>query len=180
MDSFRATSQSELRGGVAPWAVGYRPIRQPLGENIVTDVLIVGAGITGSLMAEHLTRIGRKVCIIDRERPGFGSTAASTAMLEWEIDRSLAELSDIYGFERAAEVYRLSLGAVAGLYDLVKSLQIVSTLRARDTVYLAGGNIGVRQSLAENEMRGRAGLPTCSRPMAMAATASPSAISPVG
>jgi hypothetical protein len=31
------------------------------------------------------------VVIIDRELPGRGSTAASTSMLLWEIDRSLTE-----------------------------------------------------------------------------------------
>jgi len=160
MDDFHATRQSELRGGVAPWAAGLRrPIRQPLAQNITVDVLIVGAGITGSMMAEHLARPGRSLCIIDRERPGFGSTAASTAMLEWEIDRSLTELSEFYGFERAAEVYQLSLGAVAGLYRLAHSLQFSSALRARDTVYLAAGDHGARELLTEHELRKRAGLP---------------------
>ena len=53
------------------------------------DALIVGGGITGSLMAERLTRQGLDVIVIDRELPGKGSTAASTSMLLWEIDRSL-------------------------------------------------------------------------------------------
>ena len=74
------TVQSELRGGSPPWLAGYRrPLRKVLDQNMRCDILVVGAGITGSLMAEHLTSLGHKVCIIDRERAGFGSTAASTA-----------------------------------------------------------------------------------------------------
>ena len=65
------------------------PARLEVGENIKCDALIVGAGITGSLVAERLTRQGLDVVIIDRELPGRGSTAASTSMLLWEIDRSL-------------------------------------------------------------------------------------------
>jgi len=160
MDEFRASRQSELRGGISPWAVGLqRPIREPLDRSMAVDVLIVGGGITGSMMAAHLAQPGRSVCIIDRERPGFGSTAASTAMLEWEIDRSLTELSALYGFERAAEVYQLSYGAAAGLYRLAGSLQFSSVLRARDTVYLAAGDRGARELLQEHELRKRAGLP---------------------
>lgn len=160
MDQFRASRQSELRGGVAPWAAGLtRPIRQPLDRNLAVDVLIVGGGITGSMMAEYLARQDRKVCIIDRERPGFGSTAASTAMLEWEIDRSLTELSAFYGFERAADVYQLSHSAVAGLYRLAHSLRLPSALRPRDTVYLAAGDHGAKELLEEHELRKRAGLP---------------------
>lgn len=160
MQDFVATEQSDLRGGTAPWSVGVpRPIRAPLLQSLATDVLIVGAGITGSLMAEHLTARGRQVCVIDRERPGMGSTAASTAMLEWEIDRSLQELAAIYGFERAAEIYRLSFGAVAGLYELVQANQLGGALHARPTVYLAAGEIGARELLAEHDLRQRAGLP---------------------
>ena len=65
------------------------PIRLEVSENIKCDALIVGAGITGSLVAERLTRQGLNVVIVDRELPGRGSTAASTSMLLWEIDRSL-------------------------------------------------------------------------------------------
>ena len=48
-----------------------------MSENLKCDALIVGAGITGSLVAERLTRQGLDVVIIDRELPGRGSTAAS-------------------------------------------------------------------------------------------------------
>ena len=58
-------------------------------ENLTCDALIVGAGITGSLVAERLTRQGLDVVIVDRELPGRGSTAACTSMLLWEIDRPL-------------------------------------------------------------------------------------------
>jgi glycine/D-amino acid oxidase-like deaminating enzyme len=52
------------------------------------EVLVAGAGITGALMAERLTRQGLDVAAIDREDPTQGSTVASTAMLLWEIDAS--------------------------------------------------------------------------------------------
>ena len=48
--------------------------------------------VTGAMMAEHLTAQGHQVTVVDREKAGLGSTAASTAMLQWEIDCSLAEL----------------------------------------------------------------------------------------
>ena len=84
------TEQADLRGGRSPWfAAAGHPARRDVGENIKCDALIVGAGITGSLVAERLTRQGLDVVIIDRELPGRGSTAASTSMLLWEIDRPL-------------------------------------------------------------------------------------------
>lgn len=43
------------------------------------DVIVVGAGISGALMAEALSRAGRSVVILDRCPPVRGSTPASTA-----------------------------------------------------------------------------------------------------
>ncbi|MDH8618426.1 hypothetical protein QIH36_27580, partial [Klebsiella pneumoniae] len=72
---------------------------------------------------------GHEVCVIDRQRPGFGSTAASTAMLLWEIDRSLNDLTAMYGFDRAASIYRRSFGAVSGLAELVNTRGLACGLR---------------------------------------------------
>ncbi|CAN5846749.1 FAD-dependent oxidoreductase [soil metagenome] len=122
-------------------------------------MLVVGAGITGSLAAEHLISRGHEVCVVDRERPGLGSTAASTAMLLWEIDRSLTYLTELYGFERAVSVYRRSLQAVSGLENLIRSRRIKCVLRNRNSLYLAAGSTRARELLAEHELRARAGLP---------------------
>ena len=155
-----STVQSELRGGRPPWLANYlRPRRNVLEQNMRCDILVVGAGITGSLMAQHLTRLGHKVCIIDRERPGFGSTAASTAMLQWEIDCPLSELTGFYGFERAANIYQQSFQAVGGLKDLVRSLGLSCAFRGRNSLYMAGEGTGVRELLIEHGLRERAGLP---------------------
>jgi glycine/D-amino acid oxidase-like deaminating enzyme len=118
------TDQADLRGGTAPWRGGPARPPRPALEDRRCGVLIVGAGITGALMAEHLTALGHDVCIIDRERPGFGSTAASTSLLQWEIDCPISELTGFYGFERAANLYRHSVRAVAGLKALVAALGI--------------------------------------------------------
>jgi glycine/D-amino acid oxidase-like deaminating enzyme len=154
------TEQADLRGGRSPWsATDRRPPRLEVQENIKCDALIVGAGITGSLMAERLTRQGLDVVIADRELPGHGSTAASTSMLLWEIDRSLTELTDAYGFEQASRsrAYHASLAAVAGLKSLVLQQGVACGMRDKDSLYLAAGDSGV--VIEEHRLRTRAGLP---------------------
>ncbi|SEP19092.1 Glycine/D-amino acid oxidase [Rhodospirillales bacterium URHD0017] len=159
MLSIDGAQHRDLRTGRAPWASGRRPTRRTLKQDRRCDVLVVGAGITGALAAERLVREGRDVCIVDRERPGLGSTAASTAMLLWEIDRPLAGLTDLYGFERAARLYRLSLQAVRGLQSLVEQREIACRMRARHSLYLAAGTTDAHALMKEHELRGRAGLP---------------------
>ena len=153
------TKQADLRGGRSPWfATAQHAVRPDLNENVKCDALIVGGGITGSLIAERLTRQGLDVVIIDRELPGRGSTAASTSMLLWEVDRSLTQLSEIYGLERASRAYLASLHAVTGLKSLVLDLALPCEMRDKDSLYLAAGSNG-KGLHREHQLRERAGLP---------------------
>lgn len=136
-----------------------QPVRPSVDRDFRCEILVVGAGVTGSLAAEHLASQGREVCIIDRQRPGFGSTTASTAMLLWEIDSSLSDLTAMYGFERAANIYRRSFGAVSGLAELVNTHQLACGMRHKRSLYLAAGKVGARELQAEHALRMRAGLP---------------------
>jgi glycine/D-amino acid oxidase-like deaminating enzyme len=153
------TEQADLRGGRSPWFERSKArIRTEVAENLKCDALIVGGGITGSLIAERLTRQGLDVVIIDRELPGRGSTAASTSMLLWEIDRSLRELTDTYGFERASRAYQASLHAVSGLKSLVAELGLPCDMREKDSIYLAAGSTS-KELIEEHDLRQRANLP---------------------
>jgi glycine/D-amino acid oxidase-like deaminating enzyme len=154
------TEQLDLRGGRTPWLEGFKRLpRQALKDDLRCDVLIVGGGITGSLAAEHLTRLGHEVVIIDRERPGYGSTAASTAMLLWEIDCSLADIVNIYGFDRAAGIYRRSLETSRGMIALVEGLQVACDFRRSCALYIASAETGDEDLEDEHALRVRAGLP---------------------
>ena len=79
-------------------------------------------------------------------------------MLLWEIDRSLTELTQLYGFERASRVYHASLHAVAGLKSMVLHLGLACDLRDKDSLYLAAGSTS-KELLEEHQLRERASLP---------------------
>ena len=73
-----------------------RAPRVPYGaltRNLNADVLIVGGGITGAMIADALVEAGLDTVIVDRRGPTKGSTVASTALVQYEIDTPLAELS---------------------------------------------------------------------------------------
>ena len=61
-------------------------------KNIRADVVIMGAGISGALAAWYLCHAGFKTVIVDKRHVGMGSTAASTALLQYELDTPLTEL----------------------------------------------------------------------------------------
>ena len=153
------TVQRDLRGGCPPWLSGFkRPVRAPLDHDLSCDILVVGAGITGALMAQHLTALGRQVCVIDRERAGFGSTAASTAMLQWEIDLPLTVLADHMGWSKARRAYLRSRRAVDDLKQIAVDERIRCGFQDRNALYLAGDAYGRRALEDEAEARARIGL----------------------
>ena len=79
-------------------------------------------------------------------------------MLLWEIDQPLRQLSEAYGFERAARAYRASLEAVAGLKSLVAQLDIACGMRDKNSLYLAADESSTGL-MEEHRWRTRAGLP---------------------
>lgn len=154
-----ATDKRDLRTGRSLWAdspgLGV-PVR-PLKASVAVDVAIVGAGISGAFMAHELVR-DHSVVVLDRRPPLMGSTIASTALLQWEIDLPLTALADRIGMAKARRAYARSRSAVEALKRIVAEEGIRCGLRDRDTLYLAGDEYGHRALEAEAAARAEMGL----------------------
>ncbi|WP_159950760.1 FAD-binding oxidoreductase [Rhizobium sp. 18065] len=122
------------------------------------DAIIIGAGISGALMAEALSRRKLRILIVDRRDPVRGSTMASTAMIQHEIDTPLSELSQMIGDKKAARAWQRSAASVARLSALVDELQLDCSFEARKTLYVSGDTYGLRAVKHEAEMRNDIGL----------------------
>lgn len=91
-----------------------------LAKDIHTDVLVVGAGISGALVAWRLCQSGVKTVVVDKRHVGMGSTAASTALLQYEIDVPLRELAQKVGLRNAEASYLLGIRAINEIGKLSK------------------------------------------------------------
>lgn len=154
-----ATLKRDLRTGRSLWADshGLGLTVRPLKRAVAVDVAIVGAGISGAFMARELAR-DHRVAVLDRRQPLMGSTMASTALLQWEIDLPLTALSARIGAAKAKRAYLRSHRAVAHLKQIVTDEGIVCGLQDKDTLYLAGDAFGHRALAAEVEARAAIGL----------------------
>jgi glycine/D-amino acid oxidase-like deaminating enzyme len=107
----------DLRSNYPFWLLDQGIIRSypSMPYDIQTEVVIMGAGISGALAAWHLCQAGVKVVVVDKRHVGLGSTAASTALLQYEIDTPLVKLAKIVGENRAARSYLMCLQSISDL-----------------------------------------------------------------
>ena len=159
-DTIALTPEKRLRTGRSVWSDTPHPQlkTRALRASLQCDVAIVGAGISGAFMAESLSRHYGKVVVLDRRAPAMGSTHASTAMLQYEIDTPLTELADKIGHPDAARAWRRSFVATRDLIKLVRAENIPCGLSDRAALYLAGDEMGAGGMEKEARARSRAGL----------------------
>ena len=146
----------KLKSGCIFWPQVYqgpRPHFPKLERDMKCDVAIIGGGITGALVAYHLTRAGIPTLLVDRHEVGHGSTAASTGLLLYEIDTPMIELAGRIGKERAVAAYRASVESLLAFEPLVGELGDSCGLVARPSLYLASDEKDVDQLRAECEAR---------------------------
>lgn len=156
------TPQKRLHTGRSVWNDTRHPplATHALKRSLKCDVAIVGAGVSGAFMAQSLSRHYDKVVVLDRRAPAMGSTHASTAMLQFEIDTPLTALADQIGHAKAARAWRRSFRATQDLIRMIRSEKIACGLSERSALYLAGNEMGGRGLEKEARARNRAGL-TC-------------------
>jgi glycine/D-amino acid oxidase-like deaminating enzyme len=135
------TRKRDLRDGKTVWTAYCVPsvMGRRLRRSVSTDVVIVGAGISGAMIAQSLTEAGLRPLVIDRRRAALlGSTAASTALLQFELDTPLTTLTKVVGRVKAEQVWTASRDAVNELRTRTRRLGIDAHLVTRPSLYLAG------------------------------------------
>ena len=108
-----------LTTGQPFWLAEHGLARYPqLTEDISCDVVVVGGGITGAFLGYYLTQAGLATAVLEARYFGSGSTSASTAMCQYELDEDLTDLRRKVGILRANDGYLGNLYAVHALARL--------------------------------------------------------------
>lgn len=108
-----------------------------LHDDLETEVAIIGAGISGALVANRLCQAGYKVAIVDRRHAGTGSTAASTSLLQYEIDTPLHQLIGLIGEKNAIKSYLLCRQAIFNIKRICGQLKDPSLFTERPSLQFA-------------------------------------------
>jgi glycine/D-amino acid oxidase-like deaminating enzyme len=127
----------DLKSGYPFWAVknGLMHAFPPLQADLRCDVAIIGGGITGALIADELAAHGHAVAVVDQRDVGWGSTAASTALLQYEIDTHMVDLAKQYGEDNALLAYRACAEAIDLVAAKAAEVRDVDFSRMRSLYY---------------------------------------------
>jgi len=129
-----------------------------LRNNIETDVLIVGGGITGSLIAHQCIADGYSTVLIDKREIANGSTSASTSMLQYELDIPLYKLMDMIGNKPAISNYIACANSIDKLKKIVQQIKSTCGFRKKHSLYFAAAKKDVDWLKKEFNARKDCGL----------------------
>ena len=127
-------------------------------HNINCDVAIIGAGLTGALIADSLVEAGFDVVLLDKRDVGQGSTSASTALILYEIDTPLSELIGMIGRNKAVRAYRLCRKAIFQIERIMGTLKDGCGFARKRSLYLASVQEDIKSLKEECRIRKRAGF----------------------
>lgn len=147
------------RYGLSPWlaAAPRVPSYPRFRGNRSADVVIIGAGITGSALAYATAAAGFDTLLLEAAKVGHGSTSRSGGFLSAEPGPSFREVAALYGVRHARHIFEAwRRGALDGA-ALVRRLRINCQLTPRELLVIARGN-EERDIRREYDARRDAGL----------------------
>lgn len=129
-----------------------------LQRDVEADVVIIGAGITGSLIAHRCMEEGYSTVVIDRREVAHGSTSATTGMLQYEIDVQLHELIERIGERDAIEAYRACGRSIDELARIDREVGAGAGFRKKKSLYFAAYKKDIHRLRTEYETRRKHGF----------------------
>lgn len=129
-----------------------------LKEDAKCDVLVVGGGITGSLIAHQCVRDGYKTILADKREIANGSSSATTSMLQYEIDTPLHELIGKVGEKGAVASYKACSKSIDQLGKVAQQVRSKAGFRKKDSLYFAALKKDVEGLKREFDARKKAGF----------------------
>lgn len=128
-----ATSGSLWDAGVP---TSLRSPTTPAVGRIDTDVVVIGAGLTGLWTAYHLARAGLGVVVVERETVGFGASGRNGGWCSALLPMSLTELQRRHGRDAAIAMQRAMIETLDHVRDTLGSEGIDADVAAGGTVDL--------------------------------------------
>ncbi|MCI8397139.1 MAG: FAD-binding oxidoreductase [Clostridia bacterium] len=105
---------------------------EELREDQETEVCIIGGGITGISIAYELTKRGKKVIILEKDKLAEKATGNTTAKITSQHDLIYDYLVENYGIKYAKKYYNSNQEAIKNIEEIIKSENIECDFEKQD------------------------------------------------
>lgn len=129
-----------------------------LTQDIETEVIIIGGGVTGSLLAYYFSKANIKTVMLEKSRVAHGSTSVTTALLQYELDDNARELQMVTSLENVITSYRLGLKALNEIDQFIQEYGNACDYERKDTLLYTSKEQEVPSLYEEYRVRKEAGL----------------------
>ena len=130
-----------------------------LTEDIDTDVIIVGGGVTGAILGYYFTKNNINAVILEKARVGHGSTSITTSLLQYELDSNASELKQYTSTDNIVKAYKLGIKALDEIEEFVTENGNTCDFKRVDALLYTSKNIEKKVIEEEYKFRQKNGFP---------------------
>lgn len=130
-----------------------------LTEDIETDVVIVGGGVTGAILGYYFTKNNINTTILEKSRIAHGSTSITTSLLQYELDSNAAELKKYTSIDNIIKSYKLGIQALDEIENFINKYGNTCEFKRVDSLLYTGKDIEKGTIEQEYKFRKENGFP---------------------
>lgn len=124
-----------------------------LTEDIETDVIIVGGGVTGSILGYYFSKQNINSVILEKHRIGSCSTGVTTSLLQYELDDKLNDLMEATTMKDAIRSYELGIKALNEIDSFINEHGNSCDYRKKDTLLYTSKKLEIQEMYEEYRLR---------------------------
>lgn len=124
-----------------------------LMEDIETDVIIVGGGVTGSILGYYFSKKNINSVILEKHRIGYCSTGVTTSLLQYELDNKINDLMEATTLKDVIRSYELGLKALSEVDSFINENGNNCDYRKKDTLLYTSKKLEIEEIHEEYRLR---------------------------
>ncbi|MFT5874072.1 MAG: glycine/D-amino acid oxidase-like deaminating enzyme [Clostridium sp.] len=130
-----------------------------LTENIDTDVIIVGGGVTGAILGYYFNKNNINAVILEKSRIAHGSTSITTSLLQYELDSNATMLKSYTSIDKIIRSYELGIKALDEIEEFINKYGNTCNFKKVDSFVYTAKEIEKKELEDEYKLRRDAGFP---------------------
>ena len=130
-----------------------------LTENIKTEILIIGGGVTGALALYQFLKKGFSCVLVDESRFGMCSTSITTALLQYELEDNFEDLMKKMSVSDVENAYTLGSMGLKEVEQILNDIGNDCDFEINDTLLLSNKTRDIKALQTEFEYRHAMGYP---------------------